>query len=65
LVGEKLLDSSLSVVDMKWRDFVRIVREDPRYVNLVGQPGSTPREIYEDALNEERDLLKLHKAPFK
>jgi hypothetical protein len=44
---------------------VKIYRDDPRYFNLVGQGGSTPREIFEDAINEERDILNVHKAPFK
>ncbi len=40
-------------------------KDDPRYNNLVGQPGSTPHEIFEDALNEEKDILKIHKPAFK
>jgi len=34
-------------------------------LNLVGQLGSTPHEIFEDAISEERDLLNIHKASFK
>ena len=59
------MDATCSLVDTKWREFVKMVREDPRYTNLVGQLGSTPREIFEDVVNEERDLLKVHKSPFK
>lgn len=62
---EELLQKREITHETKWNDFVKSYREDPRYSNLVGQTGSTPREIFEDAVNEERDLLNVHKAPFK
>ena len=50
----------------KWRDFVRqFGKDDPRYMNLVGQLGSTPHEIWEDLIAEEVDILKIHKPGFK
>lgn len=52
--------------DTKWREFVRShLKDNPAYLNLVGQHGQTPHEIFEDALSEERDLLSMHKPPFK
>ena len=51
--------------ETKWSDFVKTYRGDPRFFNLFGQAGSTPHEIFEDAINEERDILNVHKAPFK
>lgn len=42
-----------------------MVKDHPSYYNLVGQPGSTPHELFEDALSEEKDLLKIHKPSFK
>lgn len=41
-----------------------IVRH-PAYLDLIGQPGSTPSEYFEDRVKEEKDQLKLHKSAFK
>ena len=62
---QELLEKREITHETKWSEFVKTYREDLRYVNLVGQPGSTPHEIFDDALNEERDILNVHKAPFK
>jgi len=51
--------------ETKWSEFVKVHLDDPIYLNLVGQLGSTPHEIFEDAISEERDLLNIHKASFK
>lgn len=51
--------------ETKWSEFVKAHLDDPIYLNLVGQLGSTPHEIFEDAISEERDLLNIHKASFK
>jgi len=37
----------------------------PEYLDLVGQPGTTPHEYFEDYVKEEKDLLKEHKSAFK
>lgn len=34
-------------------------------MDLVGQPGTTPHEYFEDFAKEEKDLLKEHKSAFK
>jgi len=34
-------------------------------LNLIGQSGTTPHEIYEDLQKEEKELLKKHKSDFK
>jgi len=64
MVSEKLQNRDITH-ETKWNEFVKAYKEDPRYVNLVGQVGSTPHEIFDDLVNEERDLLNFHKAPFK
>lgn len=64
MVSEKLQNRDITH-ETKWSEFVKIYKDDPRYVNLVGQQGSTPHEIFDDLINEERDLLNMHKAPFK
>jgi hypothetical protein len=49
----------------KWREFVKAHKDDHVYLNLVGQPGSTPHELFVDALVEEGEILKKHKPAFK
>ena len=49
----------------KWRDFVKQYKDDKHYFNLVGQSGSKPIELFEDCLNEEKEILKVEKPPFK
>ena len=51
--------------ETKWRDFAAKYKDDPIYLTLVGQIGSTPHEIFDDAITEERDLLSMHKPSFK
>jgi pre-mRNA-processing factor 40 len=62
---EEILQKREITHETKWVEFVKTYKEDPRYFNLIGQAGSTPHEIFDDALNEERDILNMHKAPFK
>ena len=60
----------------KWAEFVKENKDDALYNDLVGQSypyshsgggtsGSQPREIFEDVLNEEREVLKNLKPEFK
>ncbi|KAL8440398.1 hypothetical protein Efla_000286 [Eimeria flavescens] len=45
----------------EWPAFVRRIERDPRYVAMVGQGGSTPRELFTDAvdrLKEQHEELK-------
>ncbi len=49
----------------KWKDFVQTIKDKDVYLNLVGQIGSTPRELFEDAVAEEKELLNVHKSAFK
>ena len=37
----------------KWKDFQPLIASDKRYENLLGMPGSTPLELFWDALEEE------------
>ena len=40
----------------KWKDVHALVEQDPRYNALLGQPGSTPLDLFWDAVeDEERD----------
>ncbi|OEH79246.1 formin binding [Cyclospora cayetanensis] len=45
----------------EWASFVRRIEKDPRYTAMVGQGGSTPRELFCDAverLREQHEQLK-------
>ncbi len=50
---------------IKWREFVEIAKENESYVNMVGQTGTTPREMFEVEMNKEKDILKKNKSWFK
>jgi len=41
-----------------WKDFILKIREDPRYFNLVGQAGSTPKELFDEVKNAQKEKLK-------
>ncbi|CAG9323983.1 unnamed protein product [Blepharisma stoltei] len=44
-----------------WRPIVQKIKDDPRYLNLVGQPGSSPQELYSDIIEREKEKIKDHK----
>jgi pre-mRNA-processing factor 40 len=44
-----------------WKDIYQKLRDEPTYLNLVGQPGSTPKELFEDIINQEKSKLKEYK----
>lgn len=44
-----------------WRPFVHMIKDDPRYQNLAGQVGSTPKELFDDMVNKEKESLKEYK----
>ncbi|KAJ1976428.1 U1 snRNP protein [Dimargaris cristalligena] len=44
-------------LDSIWPDFYAQVASDPRYTELLGQPGSTPLELFWDEVEQHRDLI--------
>lgn len=42
----------------KWMDIVPKIQDDPRYVAVLGQPGSTPLDLFWDAVEEEERVLR-------
>lgn len=42
----------------KWMDILPQFEEDPRYLNLLGRNGSTPLELFWDAIEEEENALR-------
>ena len=43
----------------KWMEILPVIHEDPRYVALLGQPGSTPLDLFWDMVEEEERALRL------
>lgn len=43
----------------KWMEILPLVQEDVRYVAMLGQPGSTPIDLFWDMVEEEERALRL------
>ena len=43
----------------KWMDVHPLLSEDPRYVSILGQAGSTPLDLFWDTVEEEERSLRL------
>jgi len=44
-----------------WRPIVQKIKDEPQYLNLVGQPGSSPQELYSDIIEREKEKIKDYK----
>ena len=64
LLSEKFGNKSLSI-KTKWKDFAFCIQTDSRYTNLVGQPGSTPKELFDDFIQAEKENFKRQKGTLK
>ncbi|KAI9728650.1 MAG: hypothetical protein M1828_002756 [Chrysothrix sp. TS-e1954] len=42
----------------KWMDFRPLIEDDPRYTAMLGQPGSTPIDLFWDIVEEEERALR-------
>jgi len=36
----------------KWKHIHKILKDDERYINMLGQPGSTPLDLFWDKMEE-------------
>ncbi|KAL8949308.1 MAG: hypothetical protein Q9222_004564, partial [Ikaeria aurantiellina] len=43
----------------KWMTIHPNIKDDPRYTNMLGQPGSTPLDLFWDVVEEEERALRL------
>ena len=59
-VEEKILN-----MDTKWRDFVLQIKDKDEYLNMLGQEGSTPLELFQDKIQELKTEYKKIKKIFK
>lgn len=42
----------------KWSDIHELIEDDPRYVSMLGQAGSTPLDLFWDTVEEEERILR-------
>ncbi len=47
------------IAGTKWMDILPDIEQDPRYVAMLGQPGSTPLDLFWDMVEEEERALRL------
>ena len=52
-------------IDTKWSDFVSEIKDREEYLNMLGQEGSTPLELFQDKKNELKKDYKKVKKIFK
>ena len=43
----------------KWMEVLPKIQQDPRYVSMLGQPGSTPLDLFWDTVEEEERSFRL------
>ena len=55
----ELKDQGKIKAGTKWMEILPKVHEDPRYVAILGQPGSTPLDLFWDMVEEEERALRL------
>lgn len=57
LLGE-LKESELFNANSKWDEIYELIKEDDRFLDMLGRNGSTPFELFQDAIDEEELLIK-------
>ncbi|KAK9463128.1 uncharacterized protein V1516DRAFT_648466 [Lipomyces oligophaga] len=45
--------------DTRWMDIYKDIKDDKRYLDLVGQPGSTPQELFWDEVERQSKDLRI------
>jgi pre-mRNA-processing factor 40 len=59
-VEEKTLN-----MDTKWKDYILEIKDKEEYLNMLGQEGSTPMELFQDKIQELKKEYKKIKKIFK
>ena len=59
-VEEKILN-----IDTKWKDYILEIKDKEEYLNMLGQEGSTPMELFQDKIQELKKEYKKIKKIFK
>ena len=49
----------------KWNKFVSQIKDDSRYLNMLGQTGSMPKELFDEFISSEKETFKQQKGTLK
>jgi len=58
-------DKGALQLNSRWGDFAQTIVDEPRYLNVVGMPGSTPHDLFDDFLEEVGERYKEDRAKIK
>ncbi len=58
-------ESKVISIKTKWNEFFKLIKDDPRFTNFVGQPGSTPHDLFDEFLRSEKEKFKKQKSALK
>lgn len=58
---ENLMKTGTLTPISHWNEIYPKIQDDPAYLSLVGQSGSTPKEIFDDVIQEEKIKYKDYK----
>eukprot|EP01097_Dermamoeba_algensis_P006001 TRINITY_DN3780_c0_g1_i2.p1 TRINITY_DN3780_c0_g1~~TRINITY_DN3780_c0_g1_i2.p1 ORF type:complete len:755 (-),score=262.22 TRINITY_DN3780_c0_g1_i2:188-2452(-) len=64
LINEKFVSGGFHPRS-KWRDFLNAIESEERYQNMIGQPGSTARELYGDFVEDLEERYQKDKKILK
>ncbi|KAJ9083272.1 U1 snRNP protein [Entomophthora muscae] len=56
-VLQKLQDQNLITPSTKWKDVYHLISQEPSYIAMLGQPGSTPLELFFDTIELMHDEI--------
>ncbi len=61
----EFLKQGMFNIKTKWNRFVSQIKNEPRYLNLMGQPGSSPKELFDEFIQLEKENFKRQKGTLK
>lgn len=62
---QSLVDKSELNSKMKWKNFANKIQNDVNYLNLLGQEGSTPKDLFDDVMSILKEDYKRNKDTLK
>ena len=62
---QNLVDKNEICSKSKWKSFVAKIKEDGNYLNLIGQDGSTPKDLFDDVVSILKEDYKRNKDMLK
>ncbi len=62
---QSLVDRNEINSKSKWKNFVNVIKDDSNYINLLGQEGSTPKDLFDDVVSILKEDYKRNKDTLK